>query len=550
MYQDFDKEPLLSRWLTIILFIAYFIVWLVPRYESIDENVRFFDDYLRVSEGRPEIVDPCRFPAKDYRWIFDAGMCFAEEHVPEFLESSGPKLLAGSGLALFAVILCLCMRSWRFPIVVSITAPILFLSHPTVNDVSLWNIVGPGGLVIALCGYCYLLLEHRQSSFGVLAAISLLLIVLFTAELYLIIFLLLAVSELGARASSGLGLSFIESMKKCSIFCLLAIFYLVSRWAAEAWFGSENIIARGMVSGLSMNEYISLKYQAVTNVLSNVYATPLSQFFSLEFALASWKWVIVIVLSSIGFVAYGRTRSAPQSLLFIAFAGAIMLLPTAPVLATDQNPTAWRIAVPSVLALVIVISVGQNMVISKRTNSRGVFGGRFAVVLIFAFNIGLASLWAVSSKAESDLRASEFRMENQFLSDIKVLNKFNNRASVLLEIDGQAQINGAESLRASQLNVAYVHRGLYLSLDTAFSWRGKLRDHGFEPVELVAQPKAKYSQLVVELCETSSILDCRLGNEAKALDHCREMPMLVEPTLGLQASYFEPLELSVICRLR
>ncbi len=550
MYQNFDKEPLLNRWLIVILFFVYFIVWLLPRYESIDQNVRFYDDYLRVSEGRPKAADPCRFPAKDNRWVFDSGMCLAEEHAPEFLNSSGPKLLGGGGLALFAIVLCLCMRSWRFPIAVSVSAPLLLLSHPTINDMSLWNIVGPGGMILALFAFCYLILDRRQSSLGVWLVVSLLLVLLFTAELYLIIFLLLAVSELGTRASSGLRPDFIESIKKCSIFLLLAIVYLLSRWAAAAWFGAENITARGLVNSLSMNEYLSTKYQAVTNVLSNVYATPLSQFFSIEFALASWRWLALLIPICAGCAAYLRTRSVSQCVLYTAFAGFLMLLPTAPFLLTDQNPTAWRVAVPSLVALMIVIAMVQNLIVSKFADSANASSGEFATILVLVFNLGLALVFSVSSKAESDLRATEYRLENRFLSDIQALKPSNNRASVLLEIDAQPLTKSIPSLRASQLNVAYVHRGLNLSLDSDFSWRGKLREHDFEPVELIAEPKSKYSQDVLELCEASSEFDCRLGYETEALAHCRKMPMLVEPTLGLQASYFKPLELSVICRSR
>ncbi len=550
MHHESDREPLFSRWLLVILFLGYFIVWLLPRYESIDQNVRFFDDYLRVSEGRPSTADPCRFPAKDYRWIFDAGMCLAEEHAPEFLDSSGPKLLAGGGLALFSLILCLCMRHWRFPIAISASVPIPFLSHPIINDVSLWNIVGPGGMILALCAFCYLIVERRQSTVVIWWAVSLLLVVLFTAELYLIVFILLAASELGARASSGQRLDFIEAIKKSSIFLLLTTVYLLSRWAAEAWFGAENIIARGMVSGLSMSEFLSTKYQAVTNVLSNVYATPLSQFFSIESALSSWRWVALLIPILVGSAAYIRTKSLVNCFLYTVYAGLLLLLPTALFLVTGQNPTAWRVSVPSLIALMIVVAIAQNLIIAKRADYSTAISSQVAMVLAVVFNLGLAAVWSVSSKAESDLRVVEFRLENQFLSDIKALNSSSNRASVLLEIDVQSETKSVETLEASKLNVAYVHRGLNLSLDQPFSWRGKLRDHGFEPVELIAQPKAKYSQRVLELCDQFPKLNCRFGYEKRALAQCREMPVLLESTLGLQAAYFEPLKLSVICRMR
>lgn len=536
-----------SRALIFVVFVGYFVVWLIPRYEPIMENALFYDDYLRVSEGRATEANPCRFPAKDYRWVYDGILCGLEKVAPNFMLSRAPKLLSGVGISLFCVGLFCIFRRWRTPTLLAGSIPLIILCHPILNDITLWNIAGFFPLWLAFCSAAFLILGQSAGFASKSLAVFILSVVLFAYELYLITFLVLVFCEPFFCQATGARVSLSDSVKKAAIFVALGIVYILHRLVIEAWVGEQNIVSRDIVNFLSWDVFLREKLQATTNLLSNVYATPLSFYQPLLQSLSAWKWIPIVLSVGVGAITLLVDRSIFKAFAAGLFAVLAILLPSSPILLTDQNPSAWRIAVPILISSSIVLLFFQvqvsrflSEIINKRILKNSV------IPIITALNVLLAGSLVLPAYYEAQLRATEFKLESNFINDIKSSSPFAppHKMTVIIEAGGKLRADYALSNKAALLNSAYQYRGFQTSLTKPFSWRGKLVLHGIEPVELATLSNSKYREQIQSAC-TSRNCFFELGDVA--LDTCRTQPDIVETKIGLQAAYLVEQKISVIC---
>ena len=353
MYLNFKHFPYRFKWL--ILWLGYFLFWFLSRYPALTENVLFADDFFHWADTSRSILEnsSCRLPPKDFRWLFDGMVCLSQEYFPKVAISAVPKLFAGICLSGLCVVMCNILVRWKAASIVAVLLPVVLLSHPVTNEITLWNTTSlfPFWLLLAATGY--LLLRWSTSPIYTFLGVAALVFVLFSYEYYLVLFFMFIVGEYFVCSVTDKDIRIRKSLYLVGVFLALSIIYVIQTIITAKYFGSSQDGTRGLIEVQDFPSYLSLKVHGVFNLVVNCFMTPLSLYMRIEKAWSIWMWIPVglqvLLIPSVWFY------KKDLKMLVIALVGLpiLTILPTLPIFVAGQSPEGWRTSVLVVLGVLL-----------------------------------------------------------------------------------------------------------------------------------------------------------------------------------------------------
>lgn len=488
------------------LLAGFFIVWCAPRDAAISQNTLHMDDFLirhgqsTGDDGHAGAMDRstlgltagCMMPPQDRRWGLVAIHCVLNDVYPDWVIGRATKWVAGIGMALSASLLVVLFWSWHMGRVTSIAVALLFVLHPILNEIGLWNVAFSYPWLIACSLMAILLAENTASrkSFDnrVVAAITLLSLVAITYETYVMVFAVLVAARVALNLLSNQMVRPLLQRASWVLGCAVVVY--IGFAIAARMFGYKG---RGVADVTSLLPFLNEKLHGLFNLWVNVYMPPIAMLAPEGKAFSYWKWVPLALASVTWFVAVSTISGKSIIGRATALASlhlALPLLGALPTIVAGQSPEAWRVSVPSLIGALCAIAVttailspcaeaSQRFIVSKRFNL-GVVG--LAMGLLCAILLGLAA------HAEANLRVDENEADRRTVEKIRTF-----WAAAVDAPSGRVRVGVTPlraksivlpSLPATRMTIAYAARGVNSALFHYFSWRSYLSLQGFDYVEV------------------------------------------------------------------
>lgn len=521
--------------------VFYLSITFFLRIAGLHDNVLYADDYLYFVSLKDTIIsfEVCRFPVQDHRWIHIGNICISSVYFEDFALSPYPKVLANVFIAFFSFLTFIVFRAWGLGNALAILLPIILLTHPTVNEITLWNVSGTLSLIFFVVGVSYYLCSFVDKPLARVLGVLLLCGVAVTYEYYIVFFLLYALSEPVIRYALGRDFSTKKLLILISIFCAVSVFYIVqvslSNWLFPDPFSFRGISADAvLVSGVSE---LLTKLRALSNVLINVYMTPLSFYIRLEESWSLWKWVPITMVVSTFVIVIISSRSLIKAIALSSFCLLITLAPLVPLIASSQTPESWRVSIPATVAVIFGL-------IPLLSHMKELFKSSLPSALIVVI---VACLLGNASHAESNLRSFESSLESRLFDEISQFweDKGMNKSKIGLGRIVQnysPRVSGSHA--AENLSIAFHRRGLTLSLKNTIAWRGHIIKQGFSVVEIEPE-NTGFVQSHSKGCLQAS--DCRYELRDYFTARCLNSPDYIQPVTGIRVAHKVDENLSVIC---
>lgn len=538
----------------ILLLAAYFLLWFVPRYDAVIGNTLHMDDFwlyqqnlsrqveTRAHVGREYANGTCIFPPKDGRWGLVASLCISAALDPMWSVSAFPKFLAGAFISVFALMLCLILRLWNVPVAAAALLPTILVTHPIVNEITLWNTTVTCPLVLGLIGGSYLLVARDQSRGRMSVAIFLLMIAVLTYEIYISVFLLFVVGGFVSQIARGISVDVRSTLRLFFVFIFVCLCYLIIAVATK----QAGAAGRGLADITTFSVFLSEKYHGLFNLVVNAYAPVISYFVDPLRALSTWKWIPAFV-ATVTFAA-ATLRGLPifWSASLSLYALLVPFLPALPVIAASQSPEAWRVSVPAVVAAILSLIPAINLVslldIESRWRGKRNLGP--SVAFCFSAAAGAIAIFAgIVAASEARLRVLENSADLQIIRAIenywqaKGISPKDVRVGLISRqyYHRQGRFNDAELL-----TTAYHARGPNSAFLHYFSWRGYVFLHGFGVVEIDSD------EMTPKLC-ASSRDGCQTTRAPEFAAKCRSSPYAIHALAGMRIVNDDVNRLSVVC---
>lgn len=167
--------------------VFYLSITFFLRIAGLHDNVLYADDYLYFVSLKDTIIsfEVCRFPVQDHRWIHIGNICISSVYFEDFALSPYPKALANVFIAFFSFLTFIVFRAWGLGNALAILLPIILLTHPTVNEITLWNVSGTLSLIFFVVGVSYYLCSFVDKPLARVLGVLLLCGVAVTYEYYI-----------------------------------------------------------------------------------------------------------------------------------------------------------------------------------------------------------------------------------------------------------------------------------------------------------------------------------------------------------------------------
>ena len=492
-----------------------------------------------------------RRSTQDYRWWYFIG-CALERPLPTLSTSVIPKMLEGLFLATFSTLFFRLLVHWSVPTVIALLVPLVFIFHPIVNEITLWNSAAPFSLCLVFCLAAYLLIEKDRPKWQQFAGLMLLVFVVLVYEIYLITFLVLILAEPMIKTVSGQPILWLEIKRKLVIFAVVAAFYVLQVLMTRWMFGAPT--GRGIVTARSFSPYFFEKVHGVFNLIVNCYMPLVSYYQGLEVAWSAWKWIPISIAGATLIFGFLARRSCWEALRLAGFSLLLPVVPTLPIFLASQSPESWRVSIPVLLSVCLTIVLLATLIWKTvhKAHSR---------ILIFQSEIlaltVLAVIFAIEvpvTFAEARLRVFENHADRTLMQAIggfweaRGLKQDQYRVGVISDPSLTRYIP-TEYLRATRISVAYGKRGLSSGFDHDFSWRGLLMLNGYRVVELDVVELDDGIARVVRGCEQRPEF-CRLDLKNELLTRCADMPDYIHRPNGFRLVHDIEDRITAICRLK
>lgn len=544
--KKFFSSDMISGWHFYALIAAsYYLVWLLPRLPAIYGFSLHFDDFNIYAINIERTF--CNVPPPDYRWVTFGLLCALEKTIPDWSAMVWPKLLAGGFIALFATLIARQLVKWSIPILIAFFAPIFFISHPIINEISLWNTTMPFPLWLSLTVIIYDLVGLDRSLWTRSLGGLLMIIVVLAYEIYLSFFLVLILAEVVFLRLEGKPIDWPQVKNRLLFFISIAIFYIIQVSLTKWYFGITS--GRGLVEITSFSSYFDAKMHGIFNLVVNCYMPIIAYYSGIEFAWSAWKWIPLSMSGMILLFGFLARRPVAEVLALFAFSLILPVVPTLPLLLASQSAESWRVSVPVLVAVILVFVLLMTLVWQAvdRIDGKGLIGAATIKAMALVFSLGILIIEMPVTHAEAKLRAFEANADrslSQFIEGYwlaRGLTKDNYHVGVITSLDLPA-ILPDEQQRASQLSVAYHQRGRSSALEQDYSWRGFLMLHDFKPIELNDSESG-----VREACANKT-KHCRLDLTDYLSQRCRESPDFIHPGNGLRLVHLAQEKITVVCR--
>lgn len=540
----FLKKQAVSRYYYAILTASYYLIWLLPRLPAISANSIHFDDFNLYAIALESTI--CSVPPQDYRWIGIGLLCALENILPDWSIMVWPKLLAGLFLAMLAVLLSHLLMKWSVPILVALLAPVLFISHPILNEISLWNTTMPFPLWLLLTVLGYVLVDLDRPRWQRVSGFMFMVTVVLAYEIYLSCFLVLVFAEAAFRRLDGKSIDWLNVKNRLLLFFIVALFYVIQVLLTKWLFGV--VTGRGLVDITSLSSYLDTKLHGIFNLVVNCYMPLISYYTGIEFAWGAWKWIPLLMSGLIVVFGILARRSVIDLLTLLGFSLVMPVVPTLPLLLASQSPESWRVSVPVLLAIFLLAVLLMTLIWQAGTRWTG--NGRLATAskaLVLIAMLGIMIIEMPSTYAEARLRAFENQADSGLADTIagywlaRGLDKNDYSVGVITGLGLPTNIPD-EHKRASQLSVAYGQRGVTSAFLHDFSWRGFLMLHDFKTIEV-----NDVEEGISEAC-ARQLKHCRPYLKEHFSARCKDSPDFTHPGNGLRLVHEVTEKVTVVCR--
>lgn len=556
----------------LFIFLAYFVIWLFPRANAVMQNVLFMDDYA-FGVYDPELIysktRDLSLPPVSYRWSFELVAYSWANFLPqEYFLSNLPKLVSGIFLSLFALFTYRLLVGWKVPQLVSLIIPAILISHPTINEITLWNIAHPVTFWMFLVILGFLIIEDASSPVRILFGMICLTVAVMGYEIYFVIFLVLIIAEPIIKRLTGMAHDLRSTKRKLIIFLAIAGIYVLQVTATKAFFPfREGAVEEGMggfdrgltaFSHFTLSGYIITKLHGMSDLLVNAYMPLVSYYYDMITAMRKWEWIpITMALLTIVAAALNR-RSKKDILLFGLFPLLLPLVPTLPTWFSKTTPEDWRVSVPVVfaacLALVPLFSFLCMAEIAEAAGARARISLRQWLLVVIAVFVVIAQSLVV--QYEANLRVLSNRLDKEVTNKIiqywETLNLTQKDYAVGIlgdsgyykgYIETKGYLDSSKELTAAYHKQDNIIRSQFT---IPWGWRGYLSHNGFRVVELTETDHPVWINIINRGCKLKPYL-CRIELANEIQERCKSEPDLVHEATGLRLAHFPERKLTAVC---
>ncbi len=522
------------------VFLMLLVLGVSLRFSGIYGNVLYADDYLYFVDHTNTIIeyDICRFPPQDYRWFSMANICLTGILANEFAISLWPKVLASINMAIFGLLGYCVIRKWGLSKTTSIIIPLMLTVHPIINEVTLWNITGPTGLILAGVVYSYILISWAKSNVHRFIGMFLLVMISITYEYSLVIFIVLTFSEPFLKYFHGRPIDIKKVVLLSCVFIAISLFYVFQN-KLSAYLFPDPAGYRGVADLASIDvNYVDLirRAKSLLNLTANVYMTPLSYYLPLERAWTLWKWIPIGILVVTSLTILVSSRSIVKTAIYSIFFATVSVLPLLPLLLSTQSPESWRVSIPSLLAASMLVL--PLFIVIERCVSLKYFASLITMLALF--------LLANSAISEADLRVYEGRLEAKLLNEIHsywIENEIDIEEIAVGRVRVLENILSISLHPAQKLSISYHRRGLHFAITEDIAWRARIIQDGMAVVEL-EKDDSTFAQKYSGKCTEEK---CKYDLRDRVLFLCLNEPNLIQVETGLRIVHLNDQKVSAIC---
>lgn len=525
------------------LTLAYFTLWYLPRQNALVAKALYHDDYhLGLSHWRTLLPQgPSAFWGQ-WRPVALAEFRFWELLLGrDWFWGDFPKIYAGVLLSAVCVALGLLLRRWGVSTATSLLVPALFVSHPIVNELSLWNTTHllPVLLLVIVVGY--VAIGDGASPGRNALGLACLTAGVLGYQPYLMVFATLLAGEILFRLVAGRlrGLRWV--VVKAVVLLLAAVLYVSYMLISMHGFGLSN--PRGFAEIASLGGFLAQKLHGVANMIVNVPMPIIAYHLGIGTAWKTWS-LAILAPSAVALAAAILAGKNRTSRLAAAVASPLLiLLPTGFLFVVSQAPESWRVALPSLVGMCVALGLPSALMagVNGRAWLRALGIGLLLVVLIAEISV---------------TRAHANRMVAGYLNDKELLRQvrerrsqggsFANGAAIgVIRIPGIGPDRAGSQERA--ITVSYRRIEPRSVFDFEWAWRGFLVLNGESVKELELPGDEEFSSRVTELCRQKPD-ECAFGLRGVLMERCLKQPDFVQAATGTRVVYDGVSGVTAICR--
>jgi len=508
----------------------YFALWLVPRIAPIKANVMMAEDYCNVPAVHLGTYRPLLF-ADLALWNAVIGK--------EYLQTVFPKLLAGVYISLAGLFTVLMLRRWGSPMLVALLIPVFYVTHPIVNELSLWNLITGLNLSLLLIVIGYFLLGDVSSKKQAFAGFFFMATGVSGYQIHAGLLPVLFIGEFIIKRVNGIPFGLKESAQKVIIIVAVMATYFAYFAIARSILGYHDYGSRGLpsLSSSTLTVFLSDKWHGITNMYANLFQSMISYYFGIESSWRYWKWISPALGAATFFAALSAGRSKTDALLFSFTPVLLPVFATLVLLASDVTPSGWRVCAPTLYAFCLSLTPLMTLMIRGRSQ-RIIEPGRESYAINKVVPVVVTLLWLAFSfpviAYDGDLRVQAKEQDERLLREIADYwrTKGIPRAGYSVTVYPQDR-NGARGIPVEQkgrgivVNFNKLGPNDYTNLPRQF-WSQVLEHYGFCPLYISPDNK-----------ELRKCMDAACGKEEeKARQAMAELEIV----------HLEKQKLSVICR--
>jgi hypothetical protein len=532
------------------LLAAFYVVWASPRLGALIGNPFMYDDYYIGTQSAQDLfqggatayLDSWRpIQYLEYRF-FDV---LLSPFGKPFVFTAAPKLLGGLYVSTAAVLAYQALRDCSVRGAIAFLCLALFLVHPVVNEITLWNNAHADSLALCLALLSDRILATRNFPRRfVLASVSAVLAVL-TYQFYLMVLPTMAFLRMTIESVNSNKVCLAGARERMGIFCLGAVAYLSYMWASTVIFGVAE--PRGFVHSVSLSDFMQVKLHGVVNLLVNLTMPIVSFYLGIASGWKHWEApFLTIALCAIILVLIGRYRVVVGGLIVAGIIG-LPVLTTLPTFIISQTPESWRISVPAALAFALSLAaVGHLATVTyielfdKFRNPVPVAAGGIAAVL--AIVVGIVAHYDALQRVfiyKADLALTDDVSNFWEKHGISKKYFFVGRVTVPhLPL-------GTYYTRPPDITKSYQKTVTGSAFDNEFSWRGFLAFRGLHSAEL----ESVYHNSIEKtkaICMHRG-LHCALTLRRQLVRRCMENPDYVQHDTGRRVVHVLSEHISAVC---
>ena len=361
------------------LYCLFFLLWMVPRFSAIVENVLLFDDHSIIN-GMPfsitlEINRPTQYLI----------LQFWSSIFPDYFSTRIPKILAGIYLSGFSFLTFKILRNWGLSGLISFFMVALFVSHPLINEVTLWGATQNYPLMMLFMAVAFLLVQAEITPLR-----------LIFASLFVAAGTLGYQPYLGAYIAFIITAFFIESISQTSspsrsfmlrslaILFSLIIYVIYDEIVSDLILGVVESHLPTVFSSSLPQDYLYLKVKACINLFVDTIVPIFSFYSNVDYAFRKWEVIPISLFILMVFLGLRFRIGLLKTLIMALVMSMLPLLVLSSIFLSSSSPQAWRISVLSLLSLILEVAVFAHIINLKGSNVFPHRKGTVLGVLLFA----------------------------------------------------------------------------------------------------------------------------------------------------------------------